>query len=217
MKISAVDKSSFEGIPFSNIKVKGSPSEYKLYNINHHDTNFLKQMYENINLRYLMPKMNDEDYTIWDEMLKSAIKSSNNSSKKVFIETCDNIPCGILNYSDLGKLLHLNYIVTYPIKQSKRVMCGGQILMNELLKRFIKSDAQKLELQALRESPFSPISMYRKLGFGSVGGDNYSEFMRINKERAVLALAKQDEFIMSTPIINPVEEDLLKTLNIKYE
>ena len=94
-------------------------------------------------------------------------------------------------------------------------MCGGQILMNELLKRFVEGNTQKIELQALRNSPFSPISVYRKLGFSCVGGDNYTENMRINRERAIRALTQQDKFLTTTTLYNQPEEDLMQTLNLQ--
>ena len=216
MKITSVDKNSFTGIPFSQIRIKGNTSDYKLYNINRTDFGFLKSMYDAVDLKKLMPGLTKRDYTIWDELLKSAIDSGKSSGKRVFLETCDNVPCGILNYSEIGNLLHLNYVVTYPTTPGKRVPCAGQILFNELLKRFIYGSTQKIEMQALRESPFSPISMYMKLGFKSTGGDNYSESMRINKERAMAALEKQREFITTNPIKLPANEDLSQTLNINY-
>ena len=215
MKVSFRDNVIFKGMPISDIKVLGSKSIYKLYDINPHDANFLEKMYKSINLKKMMPKMHEGDIFIWDSMLKSAIDCSKNSYRKAFLETCDNIPCGILNYTAFDTFYHLNYVVTFPTKPQNRVPYAGQILFNELFQRFIpEKDVTKIEMQALRNSPFDPISKYLKLGFWQCGGDNFSEVMKINKEKASAALKKQSEYLTSTPLSNQANVDLNKVIDL---
>ena len=215
MKVSFRDNINFEGIPISDIKVLGNKSKYKLYDIDHHDTLFLNKMYESVNLEKLMPKMHESDIFIWNSLLKSAIDCSKNSYRKTFLETCDNVPCGILNYTEFDTFYHLNYVVTFPTKPENRVPYAGQILFNELFQRFLpEKDVTKIEMQALRNSPFNPISKYLKLGFWQCGGDNYSEGMKINKAKALNTLNKQSEYLTSTPLANQTNTDLCKVIDL---
>jgi len=212
MKVETVRQINFTGIPVSRVSVKGISNKYGIYDITPADSAFLKDMYNNTDLSKLMPKMNKRYLEVWNQLLEFAVKTANYSGKKAFIGTCNNKPCGILNYSDLGSKFNLNYVVTFPDKVEHRVPYAGQILFNELFGRFIKSNAQKIDLEALIDSPFNPVMKYKKLGFGSVGGDGFYEWMRIYKSRAQDILAKQSMYISSERIINPKDVDLSKVL-----
>jgi len=212
MKISSVQQTSFCGIPISDISIIGSKAKYKLYNVSDRDAKFLSDMYDSVKLEKLMPNLSDLEYYLWDSILQSAIDVSKLPLKRAFIETYNNIPCGVMCYSTQGKNMHVNFVVTFPDKVSHRVPCAGQILFNELFRRFIISDSQKIELNASRYSPFDPVSKYLKLGFSMLGGDNYSEVMRIRKENVLNTLEKQKQFINVTPLYPTKEVDLSKII-----
>ena len=214
MKVSHIDNTKFCGIPISTVKVKNNNSVYKLYDIKTEaDLDFLKKMPNILDFRKLMPGLREIDYIIWERLFGSAVESAKNTTNSVYIETCDNVPCGLMNYFHRNNIYHINYVVTFPDKPGHRVPCGGQILFNELYKRFLSSNANKVELQALKDSPFDPISKYLKMGFKMLGGDNYSEAMRINRVNAVETFRKQNEYIFSEPLKNQKDVDLEKTLN----
>ena len=63
--------------------------------------------------------------------------------------------------------------------------------------------------------------MAKKIKKYKVGLDSETYKISMVSEPAIevdyVALAKQDEFITSTPIINSVNEDLSETLNLIYE
>ncbi|MBR6099595.1 hypothetical protein IKP85_07595 [bacterium] len=214
MRIMAIDNTKFCGIPVSEIKIKGINSDYKLFDITRKDFVFLNDMYKSVNLKNLVPNLKEKDFDIWNGLLKSAIESSKSTKRKVFIETCDNTPCGILNYSEEEKYLHLNYVIAFPNKPEYRVPCAGQIMMHELFKRFLEGERPFIKMQALKESPYDPISKYLKLGYRMLGGDNYTEEMSINKERALISYLRQNDFIFTRPLLNQPEQDLSKTVKL---
>ena len=216
VKTNPINNISYQGIPIASYKVCEEKACYKLYDINHKDKDFLYKMYDAIKLPKLMKNLEEYDYTLWDEMIKNAIRLTNTAGHKSLLETYNNIPCGIMNYKDVGNKYHLNYVATFPIEVNKRVPCAGQILFNELLNRFTQSDKNRIELSAIRTAPFDPISTYLKLGFKMEGGSEYNEYMGINKERAARALLNQENFITKAPIKNKENIDLDKELKLDY-
>ena len=208
MKINPVNNVNHKGIPIADIKVKGIDSCYKLYKVNYADKEFLEKMYLSIDLKKLMPKMSQRDYVLWDEIIKNAISLSKSKDTKTIFETSDNKPCGIMNYKEICNRYHVSYVATFPTEEKKRIPCAGQILFNELFKRFTQSDKDRIELSAIREAPFDPISVYLKLGFRMSGGDDYCEYMGINKNNAAGILLKQNDFITYNPIKNAQKIDL---------
>ena len=209
MKIAPVTKQHFGAIPLSEIKINNSDSNYKLYEITPNDEKFLDNLSDNLDLGKLMPKMSYEEIFVWKDLINSAIRKSKNYSTKTILETYNDVPCGILNYSD-NKHFKVNYVATFPDKKNHRVPYAGQILFNELFKRFIDGMHTRIELEALRIGPFSPISTYLKLGFGMCGGNSLLEKMVASREKVLTTLAKQDQFIISNVIKNKEEVDLGK-------
>lgn len=216
MQISPVNNINIKGIPVANIKVKGFDASYALYNINYKDKHFLDNLYKSLNLKKLMPHMAESYCTIWNEIINNAIKLSKSISKKSILETHNNIPCGILSYTDIENKYYLNYIATFPTEIGKRVPAAGQILFFEIFNRFIKSDKTNIELSALRQAPFNPISTYLELGFDMKGGNDYNELMRINKNRAAETLLEQKKYINYIQIQNPEYIDLNKHLKLNF-
>ena len=216
MRVSPVSNVSTKGIQIADIKIKGIDNSYKLYSVNFKDRNFLNKMYKAVNLRKLMPGLYEYDYIIWDEILHTAIQKSKAAYANSILGVCNNKPCGILNYTDSYKMYNLNYVATFPTESKKRVPCAGQILLNELLNRFIQSDKKRIELCAVKDSPFSPVTTYSQLGFSMDGGDNYNEFMSITRERANQTLLKQDEYIISVPVKNKEIVNLENELSLDF-
>ena len=206
---------NFKAIPVANVKVKGINSCYKLYKVNQSDKNFFEKLYYSMDLKKLMPNLQEHEYMCWSGILDNAIHHVNYSSKDSFLETCNNKPCGIINFSEnKSNNYYLDYIVTFPAEIGKRVPCAGQILLNYLFKTVLKSNGEKIELSALKYTPFSPISVYSKLGFKFKGGDAYTEDMSINREGIRQAFEKQQEFLELTLLKNQENVDLGNVINL---
>jgi len=200
VKIHSVCNNNFKGVPIADIKVKGFDACYKLYDVNALDYDFLNKMYSSVNVKKLMPNMTQEDHVMWDMVIRHAIKLSKYAENHSILEAIDNKPCGIMSYKNLNGKYHVSYVATFPTEENKRVPFAGQILFNELLNRFVKSDFKRIELSAIKDAPFNPISKYLKLGFRALGGDEFSEFMRLTKARALKTLNKQSKFFVSDRI-----------------
>jgi hypothetical protein len=206
---------NYKGVPLADYKVKGIDACYKLYKVDNNDKEFLSKMYRTVNLKKLMPNLHEYDYINWDGIIKEAIYKTNDKDRITIIETCNDKPCGILNFTPQGKEYCLNFIATFPIKIKKRVPCGGQILFNKLFKNFINSDAESINLSALKTAPFSPISKYRELGFISTGGDDWLEDMTIYRDGIEIAIEKQDKFLSSKQVEKETDLDLGQIINLK--
>ena len=209
MKVDSVKSPAFCALPVSEAAVKGFKSKYRLYEAGVKDKPFLENLCEKVNLRNLMPNLNDIEFHAWNTIFRHSVVIPDDMYK-VFVETCDNVPCGVLNYIKTRKLFHINYLVTFPDRFMHRVPCAGQVLFNELLRRFLKSDVDKIELTAIRKSPFNAVDWYRKLGFFPVCGDTMSDYMRLWRDNAVKTFNSQNEFISVNPIKSAKEIDLNK-------
>ena len=214
--INNINNINNKGIPIADFKVRGVDASYKLYSINHKDKSFLARMYKSIDLKKLMPNLKDHDYIMWDAVIDTAIKRTNSADNISLLETCNDVPCGILNYKDINNRYNLNYVATFPVKAGEKVPFAGQIIFNEFFNRFLNSDKKNIELYAIKKSYFDPVSKYLGLGFRMMGGDNNYEKMVINKERAKQTLLKQKEFIGYTPIKTSENIDLNEHINLNY-
>lgn len=214
MKVSSVQSPNFQGIPVTEASIAGLKSKYKLYEVTSSDAQFLTDLYNSVNLKELMPNMSEHHYYLWDGFLKYALEFPIDNMKKILIETCDNIPCGVMKYLDGAKMFHVDYVVTFPDKPEHRVPYAGQVLFNELFRRFMNSDAQKIELSASRNAPFSPVSKYLKLGFSMLGGDEFSELMRINRERVAQSIDRQKKFLSALELNYPKDVNLSKIISL---
>ena len=210
-----ISNTNFKGIPIAEIKVKGINSCYKLYEINESDKDFLKKLYNSVDLKKLMPNLHEYDYINWDGILSEAINQACYKGRKTFIETCDNKPCGVINFSKSKfNTYYLNYIATFPTEPKKRVPCASQILLNQLFKTVINSNRQGIDLSALKYAPFSPISVYSGLGFKFRGGDNWTEDMAIGREGILDALYGQKKFLDVKPVENQKNIDLGNVIDL---
>lgn len=216
MRVNPVSNISTKGVPIADVKVKGINNSYKLFSVNFNDREFLDKMYEAVKLDKLMPNLYEYDYIVWDEILHTAIKKSKGAYSKSLLGVCNDKPYGILHYNDSGKEYQLQYVATFPTEPQKRVPCGGQILFNELLKRFVQSDKKGIELCAVKDSPFNPVETYHQLGFKTTEEDNYNEFMSLSRNQAVQTLLEQNEYITSTPVKDKTNVDLEKTLSLDF-
>lgn len=126
MNVHPVSNANFRAVPFAEYKVKEINSCYKLYKINSSDIDFLYDMYERTDLTVLMPKLEEHEYMNWSGLLESAIDSAKNTFRKTFFETCDDKPCGIMNFSKVNDNCSLNYIVTFPVEPEKKCRLRGK-------------------------------------------------------------------------------------------
>jgi hypothetical protein len=212
MKVENVNSPSFRALPVSNIKLKGLNSNYKLFECTKEDSKFLEDLAFNMNLKKFMPNLPSWQLELWGAILRHSIILED--TNKILVAACDNVPCGIINYFPSDEYYRLNYLVALPVKTGYRAPLSGQVMCNELFRRFLKSDAPKIELTALHNTPFDPISKYRKMGFFPVCEDGYSSFMRGWRDEITKTFEEQNYYISAEHIENPQDVDLGKELSV---
>ena len=225
MQIQKINYTKFEGLPLSRIKAttKEKTAEYTLYKVFPKDCDFLNDVYNNIDLTKRMPGLAHNKYFIWNQVIKLGLCGSlGKANTTILIANKHKNPCGFLNFTEYDKKYQVNYVATWPVIPKVKEFMAGKVLFAELFNSFVKSNNTLIELEALRNAPFDPISKYMELGFRFCGGSNYQETpwlnlpikMRINKDNVLKITEKLKKNIQRQEIPNPQEIDLYKKLNI---
>lgn len=202
---------SFQGINIANTNVLNH--KLGIYKLTENDKPYIKYLKENIDLKKLFPQIKDDEYQIYDSLLKRALDNASNKHKDTLLLSCDNTPCGIMVYT-AGKFQHiLDYICTWPVEPNKKAPFGGQILFTQMFKNFIETGSNLIELYATRFG--SAVSKYRHLGFKSCGGDNYTELMRIKRNDVENSYNILKEKFNLIPQENNSDLNLFEVLKIK--
>lgn len=186
---------AFGAIPVAKVRAKASNSVYRLYQLEQTDRTFLERLSEKVDVRNLYPNLTEDEHFIWDGSLKKAIDTSLDTGRTAYLETCDGVPCGIMNYSGKPNSIHFDRIATFPIKKGERVPYAGQILYHQLYKQFLKEGKESISVVSPRHSPFSPIANYVRMGFKLMGGTEYTENLKISEDAVKKAYANQQKFL----------------------
>ena len=207
----------FGALPISKIHINTPMANqvYKLYELSKEDSGVLDNLSECINLEFLLPNLKVPDYTLYNSIIKDALRiGASGSDKSLLLAAEGKRPCGILNYSDNKSKYFVSTVATWPIEQNKKLPYPCKAMMSELFDRLIDSDAHSIELYALRDSVGDPVTKYFQMGFKTYGGDNITETMRIAKEDAIKSLEKFKSIMKREPLTNQNNVDLSKELII---
>lgn len=159
------------------------------------DQPFIKELKVSVNFEKLMPKMKKEDIDIWKTIFHIAINQVTETRKTGILETINQVPCGLMAFSEKLNGYHLDSICTWPIEPQKKVPLAGKSLFSVLFDDFLKSNSKKIELDAVSYSPFSPVTKYSQLGFKQTGGENGIIAMRILREDVLKSFDKLNKII----------------------
>ena len=129
----------------------------------------------------MYPDIKQEDYQIYDFFLKRGLYNAIDKNREGFLLACDNIPCGIMANTPGKSSYYVNYICTWPVRPNQKAPFGAQTLFLHIFNNLLQKGINYIELNATRFG--NAVTKYRRLGFKSYGGDNYTEVMKINKER----------------------------------
>jgi hypothetical protein len=111
--------------------------------------------------------------------------------------------------------VEVEYAATWPIEPNKKVPFANQVMFSKLFRDAIKNDKSGIELEALKNSPGSPISKYMQLGFSLYGGGcSTQEYMRISKKNIPEAINKLNTKIDLQELENEANVNLEEELNI---
>ena len=138
----------------------------KIYKItDKNDFKFLKNLPERIHTKELMRNLTKDKSSRWDEMLQYAIDNSQKSGNITYLETYNNIPCGIITFTPDKNIFKLDCICTWPVEIGKKVKLAGQTLFYQLFKDFQQLHGKKIKLEAITDGPYDTVSKYQQLSF----------------------------------------------------
>ena len=147
-----------------------------------------------------LPKQLDEEAVI-------AAISEKKEGRLLF---CDNKPCGVMAVSPREYTHNVDYVCTWPTEPNKKAPFGAQILFAEMFRNFLETSANIIELTATRFG--NAITKYLALGFKPCGGDNYTEIMRITRERVNKRCENLDKKFQLVPSNDHRDLDLFTVL-----
>ena len=202
---------SFTGINISNTSVLNHKlSIFKLTEI---DKPFINRLGNTVDLKKLYPQISKDEFTIYDFILKRAIENAKDSGKQSLLLSSDGIPCGIMANKHKNTTHYVDYITTWAVEPNKKTPFGAQILFTQMFRDFLKTGANFIELYAIKFG--NAISKYRKIGFKSYGGDNYTEIMRIKREEVEKSYNKLQEKFNLTQADSSEDLNLFDILKIR--
>ncbi len=201
---------SFKGIKISQANLLGQKLE--VYKLGEKDKAFTTQLVKSIDLKKLMPDANPNDLEFHDYILKRSFACAHNKNNESMLLTCDGTPCSILVSNKKRSGEYVDFACSWPIKKNKKAPFGAQILFTQLYKNFLKTDLQFIELNAARIG--SAMTKYIQMGFTSRGGDNYTEIMRISRDKVKLFYQTLKENFNLTPSQENKDIDLTKHLKL---
>ena len=209
MKIQSTSQINSKAIPIANIRVKNSNNNYKLYKLTQNDTAFLDKLAASINVESLYPGLKEHQYKIWDSIIRGCFDSISNRDSVTILETCNGIPCGMLNYLKINeKKDRIAYVSTWPIRAGEKVPFAGKILFQEFFRNFLNNNKSIAELVAVKNGPFASITKFMSIGFKLLGGDNYNELMRAEDKKIKSVYEKFNNDITRQSYPQQVEENL---------
>ena len=167
-------------------------------------------------------KFQKEGYTNIITRAHAELDLRNQAAVKEFFE-CEKPEYVILAGAKVGGIMankhkntthYVDYITTWAVEPNKKAPYGAQILFTQMFSDFLKTVAKFIELYATRFG--NAISKYRKIGFKSYGGDNYTEIMRIKREEVEKSYNKLQEKFNLTQADSSEDLNLFDILKLKY-
>lgn len=213
---------NFNGVPsgiFRAAARDGSETVLQLYKITHKDRPFLLRLADEVDVGKLRDGFTKKEYEVWNGVIRSGLIGCG-GNERGYLLAKDNIPCGVMRYQPMPNKIFVQDVATWGVEKNKKVPFAGKVLFMQLFSDFMSGlrPLSRIELCALKDSPYTPVFRYMKLGFKSCGGCSiYYEEMRILKSGIEKSLNELKSMIKFTPETNPKEVDFNKILKIKKD
>lgn len=206
---------NFGAIHISNKKINFNDIETSIdiYKLQPQDYSFISSLKNSTNLKELMPNMKSSYRKTWQYIFDLAVTNIHKKTMTSYIAFNNNKPCGIMNYRNEGNRLFLDTICTFPTEKGQRIPFAGKVLMQTLFDDCIKNELGIIELYAITNSPFNPVSKYLWLGFKFISGGQDLRFMRVRKPNIEESLNKLAKMIKTTEYNE--EKNLFEVANTK--
>ena len=224
MKINSINENNYRQnfgaikVARARITTDAGTKLYHLYNLERHDQDFLRNLYNKIDVEKRYPGLSDTEYSLWDYVLDVGLRGyyDNRIRKGLLLANQDKIPCGVMKYEDNKAKANIKYFATWPIEVSQRVPLAGKTLMLEFFRQILDNPGTRIvELNALKYSAFSPISKYMEMGFKMVGGTDGNQLMHLKLENIPAVIEKFKNKIKIMPLTEPRKVLIDKDLNIQ--
>ena len=203
-----MDSINFKGINVSNTTLLNH--KLSIYKLTEKDKAFVQYLNKNVDLKKLIPDISPDDYKIYDFFLKRSLYNAISEKKEGRLLFCDNKPCGVMAVSPREYTHNVDYVCTWPTEPNKKAPYGAQILFAQMFRNFLETSANIIELTATRFG--NAITKYLALGFKPCGGDNYTEIMRITRERVSKSCENLDKKFQLVPSNDHRDLDLFTVL-----
>lgn len=203
-----INEPTFTGINIANV----ADRNIKVYRITKKDCEFLELLSKDFDAKQLMPHLDKDSVDVYNSMVKSSTKAAKRPSKQAMLLTYNDKPCGIMVNSEDGQFKqHIDYLCTWqPKGEEKKAPFGAQTLFLQMFKDFLNTQAKTIELNAIRYG--NAISKYISLGFKPVGGNGYTETMRISRADIESKMSALTEKIHLKSTNTEKDEDLVNRL-----
>ena len=123
--------------------INNKKTTFEFYELSKNDLPFIKKLKMSVNFEALMPKMNKNDIDIWKTIFDIAANQVTESRKTGILETINQMPCGLMAFSEKLNGYSLDTICTWPIEPNKKVPLAGKSLFSVLFNEFLKSNSKK--------------------------------------------------------------------------
>lgn len=193
---------SFTGIHILNTKCLSRDNKItrlKVFELTPDDKPFLRYMYNNLEIERLAPQIDSIKMEVWYTMLKEAIDLSGGQKYKSYLLARGKKPCGVMTFEPNSNKYEITRVCTWPVKKNEKVPLAGKTLFKTAFEEFLKSNANIINIDAIKNGPYDTVGKYMQLGFKPVGGGNFIEVMRTTRSAVTQTLQKLNSLITSKP------------------
>ena len=208
---------SFTGIHILNTKCLSRDNKItrlKVFELTPDDKPFLRYMYNNLEIERLAPQIDSIKMEVWYTMLKEAIDLSGGQKYKSYLLARGKKPCGVMTFEPNSNKYEITRVCTWPVKKNEKVPLAGKTLFKTAFEEFLKSNANIINIDAIKNGPYDTVGKYMQLGFKPVGGGNFIEVMRTTRSAVTQTLQKLNSLITSKPTGKTENVNLFETLYV---
>lgn len=208
---------NFAGIHILNTRCLSRDNKItrlKVFELTREDMPFLQQMYRNIELEKYVTNIPPAKMEVWYTMLKETINLSGANANKSYLLAKGKRPCGIITFEPNSNKYEITRVCTWPVKKREKVPLAGKTLFKIAFEDFLKSSANIITIDAIKNGPYDTVSKYMQLGFKPMGGGNFIEVMRTTRTAVIQTLQKLNSLITSKPTGKTENVNLFEKLSI---
>ncbi len=217
MQINNYNTQKFTGIHILNTKCLSRDNKItrlKVFELSPDDKLFLRYMYNNLELEKLAPHIDSNKMEVWYTMLKEAITLSGGEKFKSYLLAKGKKPCGIITFEQGKNKYEITRVCTFPVKKGEKVPLAGKTLFKTAFEDFLKSSANIIHIDAIKNGPYDTVGKYMQLGFKPAGGGNFVEIMRTTREQVIKSMQKLNSLICSKPTGKTENVNLFDELSV---